>query len=342
MANQSVPVRQRDVPEKRTEVDLSGDQQMVDASRQRVTVSVVIPVYQSEQTLLPLVTRLRDVFAEMGVGYEIVLVDDASADDSWKVMQRLRSEYSGVKIIQHMRNFGQHKAILCGLRHSTGEFVIGMDDDLQHPPEEIPKLLEALEGDEETDVVVGAYETKRHSWLRNLGSWAVNRITSRVFGIDPNLKMTSFYILRRSVVKEMANATCNNPRISQLLLLTTNRIKNVRVAHHARQNGLSGYSFSRLVTDALDNILSNSSLPLQLVSYLGFGCSLMSFVVSICYLCKYLFGTITVPGWTTIILLLLFFFGIVLFSLGVVGEYLIRILRQVQQPSRCTIRQKEV
>jgi dolichol-phosphate mannosyltransferase/undecaprenyl-phosphate 4-deoxy-4-formamido-L-arabinose transferase len=125
-------------------------------------------------------------------------------------------------------------------------------------------------------------------------------------------------------------------------MMTTNRIRNVDVAHHARENGKSGYRFSRLVSDALDNILSNSALPLQLVSYLGFACAGLSFALTAYFLCKYLFGGIGVPGWTTIVLLLLFFFGVVLFSLGVVGEYLIRILRQVQQSPGSIIRKKEL
>lgn len=305
-------------------------------------VSVVVPVYGSERTVRSLAERLKEVFAKMDMEYEVILVDDASPDEVWRVMRKLRAEEPRVKIIQHMRNFGQHKATLCGLAHARGDFVVTMDDDLQHPPEELPKLLKAITEDDDADVIIGAYETKRHSWLRNLGSWAVTRLTTFVFRQDPNLKLTSFLIMRRRVVDELVNHTYHNPRIGQLLLLITNRIKNTPVAHHAREDGRSGYRLSRLVSDALDNILSNSSLPLQVVSYLGFGCSALSFVLSIYYLCKYFLGGVEVPGWTTIVLLLLLFFGVTLLSLGVVGEYLIRILRQVQRSSRSVIRHKEV
>lgn len=305
------------------------------------TVSVVIPVYRSEKSLPALTARLGDVLEQSGWDYEIVLVDDASPDGSWEVMQQMRAANARVKVIQHMRNFGQHRAILCGLRHARGDLLVTMDDDLQHPPEEIPKLHEAMAADPTVDVAIGAYEVKQHSWFRNLGTEVVNRVTSFVFGKGTGLKLTSFRIMRRRVADELLKTRRHNPRINQLLLMITDRMVNVPVAHHPRQFGRSGYSLRRLVSDALDNILSNSALPLQIVSYLGFGSSLLSFVLSLVYLYKYFFVGISVPGWTTVVLLLLFFFGVLLFSLGVVGEYLIRILREVQGSPWSIVRKKE-
>jgi dolichol-phosphate mannosyltransferase/undecaprenyl-phosphate 4-deoxy-4-formamido-L-arabinose transferase len=282
------------------------------------------------------------VFKKISPHYEIIFVDDASPDDSWKILQQMRFKDHRVKIIQHTRNFGQHKATLCGLQYSKGDFVITMDDDLQHPPEEIPKLIETIKKNDEIDAVFASYESKQHSWFRNLGANAINAITSYVFIKNKGLKLTSFRIMRRPIVNELENARYHNPRIGQLLLRITHRITNVQVKHHPRKLGRSSYSFRRLVSDSLDNILSNSSLPLQIVSYVGFGSSLLSVVLSLYYLYKYLFVGIIVPGWTTIILLLLFFFGILFFSLGIVGEYLIRILREVQGFPKSIIRKKEL
>jgi dolichol-phosphate mannosyltransferase/undecaprenyl-phosphate 4-deoxy-4-formamido-L-arabinose transferase len=307
-----------------------------------VEYSIVIPVFKAAEYLREMYERLTKVFQDISSNYEIIFVDDASPDVSWKIMKQLRAKDHRVKIIQHMRNFGQHKAILCGLYHSKGDFVITMDDDLQHPPEEIPKLVEAIRNNDEIDTVIGAYEVKQHSWFRNLGTNVINAITSYVFSKDKDLKLTSFRIMRRSIVNELENTHYHNPRIGQLLLLTTNRIINIPVAHHPRKHGRTSYTFRRLVSDALDNILSNSSLPLQIVSYLGFGSSLLSVVLSVYYLYKYFHVGISVPGWTTTILLLLFFFGILFFSLGIVGEYLIRILREVQGSPRSIIRNKEL
>lgn len=311
---------------------------------EKITVeySIVIPVFKSSECLCELYERLTKVFKDISPNYEIIFVDDASSDDSWKIMRQLRAKDHRVKIIQHTRNFGQHKAILCGLHHSKGNFIITMDDDLQHPPEEIPKLIAGIRNNDEIDVVIGTYELKQHSWFRNLGTNVINLITSYVFSKNRDLKLTSFRIMRKSIVNELENIRYHNPRIGQLLLLITNQIINIPIAHHPRKHGQTGYTFSRLVSDALDNILSNSSLPLQIVSFMGFGCSLLSVVLSFYYLYKYLFVGISVAGWTTTILLLLFFFGILFFSLGIVGEYLIRILREVQGSPRSIIRKKEL
>lgn len=307
-----------------------------------IEYSVVIPVFRSAECLSELHERLTKVFQDISPNYEIILVDDASPDDSWRIMRQLRSQDHRVKIIQHMRNFGQHKALLCGLCHSKGDFIITMDDDLQHPPEEIPKLIAGMRDNDDIDVVIGTYELKQHSWFRNLGTNVINFITSYVFSKNRNLKLTSFRIMRKSVVNELVNIRTHSPRIGQILLLITNRIVNIPVAHHPRKQGRTGYTFSRLVSDALDNILSNSSLPLQIVCFMGFGCSLLSVALSIYYLYRYFLVGISIAGWTTTTLLLLFFFGVLFFSLGIVGEYLIRILREVQGSPRSIIRKKEL
>jgi len=312
------------------------------AEEAAIEYSVVIPVYRAADTLQELCERLGNVLGEISPAYEIILVDDGSPDDSWRVMTSLREQNPRIRILQHMRNFGQHEALLSGMECSRGEFVITMDDDLQHPPEEIPKLVEAIRADDAVDVVMGAYKVKQHSWFRNLGTRVINAVVSYVFNKDRNLKLTSFRIIRRPVVAELTLDRSQCPRIGQLLLMITNRIRNIPVEHHARRHGQSGYTFRKLVATALDNILSNSSLPLQVVSYLGFGSAFLSMVLTVYYLAKYFIGGVSVPGWTTVVLLLLFFFGAVMFSFGVVGEYLIRILRETKAPPRRIVRRKHL
>ena len=307
-----------------------------------VELSVVIPIYNSAGCLQELHDRLTGVLEDISETYEIIMVDDASPDESWAAMQDLHARDPRVKIVQQMRNFGQHKAILCGMQYASGEFVITMDDDLQHPPEEIPKLVDGLRNDDTLDVVIGSYDVKQHSWFRNLGSKAVHAATSYVFARGKGLKFTSFRIMRRNVVRGILRHRIDCPRISQIILLTTNRIANVSVRHDPRGHGRSGYTVGRLVSDALDNILSNSSLPLQIVSYVGFLCSLLSVALGVYYLYKYLFVGVGIAGWTTIVLLMLFFFGILFFSVGIVGEYLIRILREAKRSPRYLTRNKEL
>lgn len=305
-------------------------------------LSVIVPVYRSEATLRELHSRLCRTLEETGLSFEIVLVDDASSDNSWSVMQQLRSADSRVKIIQHMRNFGQHHALLCGMAHSRGELIVTMDDDLQHPPEELPKLIEALQSDDDIDVVLGDYEVKQHNVFRNLATRLLTAITSWVFQCDRSLPMTSFRAMRRVIVEQLLADQSTFPRINIMILGITGRIKGARVRHDPRKHGRSTYTFRRLASDALANILSNSSLPLQLISYIGFASATLSFLLAFYYLGRYLAGGIGVAGWTTVVLLILFTSGLLLFSFGVVGEYLIRILKEVRKPPRYIVRRKEL
>jgi dolichol-phosphate mannosyltransferase/undecaprenyl-phosphate 4-deoxy-4-formamido-L-arabinose transferase len=304
--------------------------------------SIVIPVYRSQATLPDLYKRLTNVMRDLGGEHEIILVDDASPDESWAEMRKLREADPRVKIIQHMKNFGQHKAILCGLEQAGGEVMILMDDDLQNPPEEIPKLVGALRGNDRLDVAMGSYHVKHHSWWKNLASRVLGRLTSHIFAHAPSFQITSFMAIRRPVVEAMLKIRTHSPRVSPMLLSVTRRMANVPVTHCPREQGRSGYSLRRLVGDAMDNILSNSSLPLQAVSVMGFAAAALSFLGGLYVLYRYFFVGIEVAGWTTIVLLLLFFFGLLLFAFGIVGEYLIRILKEVQGTPRSIVRQKEV
>ena len=305
-----------------------------------VEFSVVIPVYGSAESLPGLYELLQAVMEKISPNYEIIFVDDASPDNTWEQIELLRATDPRVKAIQHMRNFGQQLAILTGLRHAQGHYVITMDDDLQHPPQEIPKLVDTITRNDDVDAVIGAYEIKHHSWFRNTGSRVLNNLTNRIFHADPRLQLTSFRIIRRDVVDEMLGFETRCTRISHLLLMTTTRVANIPVLHCPRQHGRSGYSLGRLISNALDTILTNSAFPLQSMSLVGFTSSLASFLIALYYLGRYWFIGISVPGWTSTILVLLFLGGIQLFCFGVVGEYLIRILRELRGSPRCSIRRR--
>lgn len=316
------------------------DDRLLDAAV--VEYSVVIPVFRSAETLPGLYELLTAVMERISPNYEIILVDDASPDNVWELIERIIAVDGRVGAVQHMRNFGQQLAILTGLRHARGKFVITMDDDLQHPPQEISKLVEAITRDDGVDAVIGAYESKQHSRFRNGGSRLLNRLTTFLFDADPDLQLSSFRIIRRSVVDEMLRLQTRCTRISHLLLMTTTRLANVSVAHCPREQGRSGYGIGRLVSNGLDTILTNSALPLQCVSFVGFSSAFLSLLLALYYLFRYLFVGIAVQGWTSTILLLLFFGGAQLFCFGVVGEYLIRILRELRGAPCCGIRKTAV
>jgi glycosyltransferase involved in cell wall biosynthesis len=300
--------------------------------------SVVVPVYNAEATLEELVGRLGAAFRDLRRSHEIVLVDDGSRDGSWALIGRLQAQGAPLRAFQFSRNHGQHYALKCGLDHCTGRYAITMDDDLQQPPEEVAKLVHAIEEDEAIDVVIGRYERKAHPALRNLGAAALHRIERAIFGVPPGLFLGGFRVLRRGVVDEIRLARHAQPRIGPLILSITSRIKNVPVRHEPRRHGRTGYTLRKLVRDTLSSIMNYSSLPLQAVSVVGFGAALLSVMLAGVYLWLYFSSGIGVSGFTTVVLLILFTSGAVLFSFGLVGEYLRRIVAQQLMSSQYHVR----
>lgn len=305
--------------------------------------SVVVPVYNSEKVLEKLYSRIKETFENrVKEKFELILVDDSSKDESFAVMERLRRMDKRVKIIQLSRNYGQHCALLCGMSYAEGDFVITMDDDLQHPPEEIPKLIKEINERDDLDVVIGEYISKKHGIIRNIGTYLSNIVTSHVFGNDPKLKLTSFRIMRKFVVDNLLQLKVSYPRIGHLLLLVSNRIGNVTVEHDKRMYGKSGYSFKRLVKDFLHNISNNTALPLIFLRNIGLASFALSVVLALYYMIRYFVVGISIQGWTTIVLLMLLFFGLTLLGMGIVGEYLYRVLEETKKIPNYMVRKCDV
>lgn len=192
--------------------------------------SVVVPVYNSEHTLQELYTRLEKVFREViKEEFELILVDDGSKDRSFEVMQELRAKDNRVRIIQMARNFGQHPALLCGFAHVKGDFVVTMDDDLQHQPEELPKMINVMRERDDVDAIIASYEGRQHGFIRKLGTKFSVWATSKMLGKDPDLQITSYRLIRRFLVDAMVKTNTYLPQIGNLLVLTSNRIINVPV-----------------------------------------------------------------------------------------------------------------
>lgn len=240
-------------------------------------ISIVIPCYRSADTLDELTHRLIKQMENIARKYEVIYVHDAGPDNTWEVIQQLSRTYAVVKGINLMRNLGQHRATLCGLSHSLGDVVITLDDDLQHPPEEIPKLAACLKDQPGVDAVFGAYDVKQHSIFRNLGTRVQQRIRKAIFPDAAHIQITSFRAFRRQIVEELLLQRQTNPRIGLMTFSVTTRVKNITVAHHRRKQGASTYSLARLVKTALVPIINYSSLPLRLISSMGAFVTLMSF-----------------------------------------------------------------
>ncbi|MBP3913910.1 MAG: glycosyltransferase family 2 protein [Lachnospiraceae bacterium] len=305
--------------------------------------SVVVPVYNSEHTLEPLYSRLKAVFEEvLHEDFELILVDDGSKDHSFEIMEKLHNADPRVKIIQMARNFGQHPALLCGFHYVSGDFVITMDDDLQHPPEEIPKMIKVMNERDDVDVILARYENRKHNLVRRLGTWVSVSMTTKMLNKDPDLEITSFRLMRRFIADAIMDTTVHLPQIGNLLVMNSNRIINVDVHHDARAYGHSGYSFRRLVHDLIYDITTHSALPLIIVRNIGIVTFLISIILGFVFLIQYLTGRISVPGWTSIILVLLASTGLTLLSVGILGDYMLHVLNEAKKMPQYTIRKKEL
>lgn len=304
--------------------------------------SVVVPVYNSDHMLEELYARVSEVFdTVIREEFELILVDDGSKDHSYEVMEQLRSRDRRVKIIQMARNFGQHPALLCGFAHAKGDFIITMDDDLQHPPEEIPKLVREMNRRDDVDVIIASYEGRKHGPIRRLGTKLSVWATSRMLGKDPHLEITSFRLIRRFIVDAILQTNTYLPQIGNLLVLTSNRIINVPVRHDPRAYGKSGYSFRRLAKDLIFDITAHSAFPLIVVRNIGILSFIFSFGLGLFYLIRYfLYGT-SVEGWTSLMLVCLAFFGLTLLSIGIIGMYLMNILNEAKKMPHYVVRREE-
>lgn len=288
-----------------------------------VDISIVIPVYRSAGTLPVLVEELLRVLAPLGRPFEIILVEDGSPDDAWQVLCRLQAEHPDrLTVIQLMRNYGQHNALMCGFRHARGRYIVTMDDDLQHPPEEIPRLLEAIET-KNLDLVYATYEVKRHRRWRNLGSSLIHAFFRWVFHWD--LSSSSFRIIRRELVESILPYAFNYTYVDGLLAWNTQRVGHVLTQHQPRPQGRSSYSFRKLVSLALDVFTNFSILPLRVTTLCGFLAASSGFLLGVYYLVSYFLTDDPVAGYTSTIIIVLILGGVQLLSLGIIGEYLGRV-----------------
>ena len=226
-----------------------------------------------------------------------------------------------------MRNFGQHNAIMCGLNHAQGNLIITMDDDLQNPPEEIPKLIHKIK--QGYDAVIGMPMIKRHFFLRNLGSYLIGKSFEQLFHKPTHIRMSSFRILRKSLVDAVIRVKTPHPMIDALILSNTTNIANVVVEHDIRKHGTSNYSLFRSTQLALDLLVNYSTIPLHIISINGFVFSVVGLLFGIYVVIGRITGIIGIVGWASTVALLSFFSGMILMSFGVVGEYLIRIIHEV-------------
>jgi undecaprenyl-phosphate 4-deoxy-4-formamido-L-arabinose transferase len=295
-------------------------------------VSIVVPVFNSEGSLAQLVERLEAVFSVISTEYELILVNDGSLDLSWQVVQELASRHGWVTGIDLMKNYGQHNALLCGIRMARYPVIVTIDDDLQHPPEEIPKLLAKL--DEGFDVVYGKPENERHGLWRDLASLVTKFTLKNAMGARTAQSVSAFRAFRTSLRPSFENYRGAFVSIDCLLTWGTSHFTAVVVRHEPRTIGASNYTFRKLLTHSLNMMTGFSTLPLQIATYVGFAFTLLGVLVLAYVVGRFLWSGGSVPGFAFLASTIAIFSGAQLFALGIIGEYLARMyVRTSEQPA---------
>jgi len=305
-----------------------------------ITFSIIIPVYNSAGILPNLYERIVSTMEDLGEPFEIVFVEDCGPDHAWSVLQKLVHSDDRVVAIQLMRNSGQGSATLAGMEQSSGEFIITMDDDLQHPPEELPKLIKSIRDDENIDVIIGVPQVSMHSTLRKYGSYIVNKLNTFFLNKTKNLRFSGFRILRKNISDALLMFNIPYPALGPMIVNTTPRVKNIAFKHEKRTHGGSNYSFRKLLEQFISNFIGYSVLPLHILAFLGIIGVMFSAITGLFLLYKYIFIGISVPGWTTLLLVLLTLTGFTFLAFSIIGEYLLRINQVSTNVSRWKIRKK--
>jgi undecaprenyl-phosphate 4-deoxy-4-formamido-L-arabinose transferase len=295
-------------------------------------VSVVIPVYNGAASLPELVAQLAATLPTLSSDYEIILINDGSRDHSWAVIEALRSQYPAVRGYDLMRNYGQHNALLCGIRAARGDVIVTMDDDLQHPPAEIGKLLAKL--GEGYDVVYGTPQAQQHGLWRDLASEVTKMALQSSMGVDIARNVSAFRAFRGAVRAAFINYQGSYISIDVLLTWGTTRFAAVETRHEPRRYGVSNYTFPKLARHALNMVTGFTTLPLRLASIIGFAFAVFGLLVLVYVIGRALLFGIVVPGFAFLASTIAIFAGAQLFALGIIGEYLARMhFRLMDKPA---------
>ncbi len=302
-------------------------------------VSFVIPCYRSQETLVSVVSEIGSTMKEMDqYEYEIILVNDCSPDNTLAVIRRLCEADARIKGISFAKNFGQHAALMAGLRCTCGDYVVCLDDDGQTPANEADKLLSKLE--EGYDAVYASYGQKQHSGFRNLGS-KVNELMTRVMLEKPkDLYISSYFAVRRFVVEDMIRYENSYPYVIGLVLRTTKNITNVPVKHREREVGTSGYTLKKLLNLWFNGFTAFSVKPLRIATMLGAGCATIGFLYGLYTIIKKAVNPAVPLGFSSLMAAVVFFGGMIMIILGLVGEYVGRIYISMNNSPQYVIRER--
>lgn len=301
-------------------------------------ITFVIPCYRSEHTLPRVVKEIREKMKDMKTyDYDILLVNDCSPDGTAETIRNLCGRYENVKGVSFAKNFGQHAALMAGLRCSDGDYVICLDDDGQTPADEADKLIAKLE--EGYDAVYAKYEHKQHSLFRNLGSKVNEYMTRIMLGKPAELYLSSYFAVRRFVVEDMIRYENSYPYVIGLVLRATGNIANVTVNHREREEGTSGYTLKKLLGLWFNGFTAFSVKPLRIATGLGAFSAVVGFLYGIYTIVKRILNPDVPVGFSSTMAAIVFFGGMIMLLLGMIGEYIGRIYISLNNSPQYVIRE---
>ena len=302
-------------------------------------VSFVIPCYRSEKTLEGVVSEIKETMQKLQkYSFEIILVNDSSPDNTWQTIQKVCRENDNVVGVNLSKNFGQHAALMAGMRETVGDYVVCLDDDGQTPANEVDKLLNALE--EGNDAVYAKYGNKKHSAFRNLGSRVNDLMARMMLGKPKELFVSSYFGVKRFVVEDMLRYQNSYPYVIGLVLRATKNIVNVDVTHREREEGRSGYTLKKLLGLWFNGFTAFSVTPLRIATVIGIFCAFVGFVYAVYVFIRRLIAPTYVLGFSSLMCVILFVGGMLMIMLGLVGEYIGRIYISLNNSPQYVVREK--
>lgn len=297
------------------------------ADRQQTELSIVIPVYGSEEVLPELVAQIYGVLGKLAVyrdSFEIIFVCDNSPDNSWKVIQSLSKNHSWVKGVLLRMNAGQHNAIMAGLSRAHGKVIVTMDDDLQHAPADIPALLDKL--NEGHDVAYAKFKKRKHAWWKIIGSRLNDLVAGYLMQKPKNLYLSPFRAMKSVIRDDIVRYQGPYVYVDGLILAVTRNVGTIDVGHHERYAGNSGYSLRKSISLCLKMATSFSIVPLRITSFAGLFFAVLGFVLAVLLIIQKLTIDVMPVGWSSLVVTILIMGGVQLVALGMLGEYLGRVL----------------
>lgn len=301
-----------------------------------IEISIVVPVYNSEDNLTELNHQLQ--YELKDINFELILVNDQSKDTSWNKINDLTREYKNIIGINLRKNSGQDNAIFAGIHYAKGQYIVIMDDDLQHSPSDISKLYEDIK--KGYDVCYANFEKKKQALWKNIGSWLNGKMAEIIINKPKEIYLSPFKIIKKEIIDEIKDTNYLYPYIDGIIFSITNNITQIDAKHYDRFSGSSNYTLLESIKVFMKLATGFSVFPLRVASFIGALTSIFGFVLGLYFIIEYFFNSSSPEGWTSMIVIVLFLGGIILMSLGIVGEYLGRIYLSINKKKSYTIKEE--